>query len=142
MVKPMAWPPRSSRPYSKRARAVAEGYRSGLEEQVAQELQALGLTVSYETDVISYQQPAKPRKYHPDFKIREGLYVETKGRFVTADRQKHLLIKEQYPNIEIRFVFSNSKTRISKKSTTRYCDWCDRYGFVYADKHIPKEWLS
>lgn len=136
------WPRRASRPYTKRARAVAEGYRSGLEESIAQELTALGVPVSYETDVIAYAQPAKPRKYHPDFKLRDGLYVETKGRFVTADRQKHLLIKEQHPEIEIRFLFSNSRTRISKKSPTTYGMWCEKHGFKYADKHIPPSWLE
>lgn len=124
------------------ARGVIEGYRSGLEEQIAQELQALGAAVSYEEDVIEYTQPQKPRKYHPDFKLRDGVYLETKGRFLTADRQKHLLIKEQHPEIEIRFLFNNSNARINKKSKTTYAMWCQKNGFKYADKHVPKEWID
>jgi hypothetical protein len=88
-------------------------------------------------------QPTKPRKYTPDFIITDnGIIVETKGRFVTADRQKHLLVKAQYPDLDIRFVFSNSRTRISKQSDTTYGMWCEQKGFRYADKKYPVAWLS
>jgi hypothetical protein len=70
------------------------------------------------------------------------MVIETKGRFVTADRQKHLLIKAQHPDRDIRFVFSNSKARISKTSATTYSAWCAKYGFKFADKRIPQEWLN
>jgi hypothetical protein len=70
------------------------------------------------------------------------LIIETKGRFVTEDRQKHLLIKAQHPELDIRFVFSNSRAKISKTSKTTYAAWCDKYGFKYADKRIPEAWLE
>ncbi len=63
--------------------------------------------------------------------------VETKGRFLTADRQKHILIKDQHPALDIRFVFSNPNTRISKQSKTTYAMWCETHGFLYAPKTIP-----
>ena len=69
------------------------------------------------------------------------MYVETKGRFLTADRKKHLLIKAQYPELDIRFLFQNSNARISKSSKTTYADWCNKYGFKFADKTIPSDWL-
>ena len=31
---------------------------------------------------------------------------------------------------------------INKGSATRYCDWCDKYGFKWTDKEIPKKWLT
>ncbi|MQR02362.1 hypothetical protein [Glaciimonas soli] len=68
--------------------------------------------------------------------------THSKGRFLTADRQKHLLIKQQHPELDIRFVFSRSKTTISKTSKTTYGDWCLKYGFKYADKSIPDAWLK
>ena len=71
-----------------------------------------------------------------------GIIVETKGRFVPADRRKHLKVKEQYPKLDIRFVFTNSKTKINKGSKTSYSDWCKRHGFLYADKVIPESWLE
>jgi len=78
----------------------------------------------------------------PDFKLPNGIIVETKGRFVLADRKKHKLIKEQHPELDIRFVFSNSNTKISKKSKTTYGAWCEKLGILYADKTIPEEWLK
>jgi len=113
-----------------------------LEDKVAEQLRAAGIDPQYEQYVIEYTKPARKSKYHPDFRLPSGIYVETKGRFVTADRQKHILIKAQHPDIEIRFVFSNSKSRISKTSKTTYADWCDKHGFLYADKLIPKEWIK
>lgn len=124
-------------------RGELEGYRSGLETKVAGELEkSLGHPVLYESDVIEYEQPTKKRKYHPDFKLPNGILIETKGRLVTADRQKHLWIKQQHPNLDIRFVFGNSRNRINKGSPTTYADWCRKNGFPYADRSVPAEWLG
>jgi len=132
--------------YSSDPNAVAEeaGYRSGLEEKVAEELASLGVSVAYEdpSSRIPYTTPSKPHKYLPDFVLPNGIIVETKGRFLTADRQKHLLIKEQHPDKDIRFVFSRSKATINKGSKTTYADWCTKHGFIYADKSIPLAWLK
>ncbi len=117
------------------------GYRSGLEVKVATQLQESGVEFGYETTKIKYQVD-EVRSYTPDFTFPNGLIVETKGRFVSADRKKHLLIKKQYPKLDIRFVFSNSKAKINKGSKTSYGDWCDQHGFIYADKEIPDKWLK
>ena len=55
--------------------------------------------------------------------------------------KKHLLVKEQQPNLDIRFVFGNSKNKIYKGSKTSYADWCNKNGFMFADKIIPNEWV-
>lgn len=123
-------------------RGIAEGYRSGLEEQIADQLKAAGIPVVFEEDKIEYTKPVTKHKYTPDFKLPNGIYIETKGRFVTADRKKHLLVKAQHPELDIRFVFSNSRSRISKQSLTTYAQWCDKNGFKYADKFIPEAWLK
>ena len=120
---------------------LKEGFRSGLEETVAEQLRRLGIPVQFETLKIEYIKPARKSKYTPDFILPNGIIIETKGRFVTADRQKHLLVKQQHPDLDIRFVFSNSRTRISKTSKTTYADWCEKNGFLYADKTIPLEWI-
>lgn len=121
---------------------LREGFRSGLEEVIAQQLRANSVEYKYEEEVIRYVTPPKDHKYTPDFKLPNGIFIETKGRFVTADRQKHLLVKAQNPELDIRFVFSNSKSRISKRSTTTYADWCTKNGFKFADKWIPDAWLK
>lgn len=117
-------------------------FRSGLERQVARQITLAGHQLRYETDKIKYLRPAKPATYTPDFVLPNGIIVETKGRFLTADRQKHLLIKDQHPELDVRFVFSNSNTKISKGSATTYAMWCESKGFLYADKFIPQEWFE
>jgi hypothetical protein len=121
---------------------IKHGYRSGLEDKVARQLSDLGVEYEYEKLKISYEVH-ESRKYTPDFVIlHNGIIVETKGRFLGADRKKHLLIKEQHPEKDIRFVFSNSKAKLSKGSPTSYADWCNKHGFFWADKLIPQEWLN
>jgi len=122
-------------------RGVKEGYRSGLEETLAAQLKAAGVKAEYESTKIRYTKPERKATYTPDFILPNGIIIESKGRFVTTDRQKHVLIKEQHPELDIRFVFSSSKQKISKTSKTTYADWCSKNGFLYADKLIPKEWL-
>lgn len=127
---------------TKRQAARIKGYRSGLEEEVDDKLKNAGVDGQYEQHKIEYVQPATKRKYTPDFKLPNGIFIETKGRFVASDRKKHLLIKDQYPDLDIRFVFQNANNKLSKRSKTTYADWCRKYGFLFAEKEIPKEWLS
>lgn len=122
--------------------STSNGFRSGLEERIAQDLLERGVGFSYEDVVISYIKPQKPARYTPDFNLENGIIIEGKGRFLTEDRQKHLLIKAQHPELDIRFVFSNSNQRISKKSKTTYAMWCEKHGFQYADEMIPIEWIE
>jgi hypothetical protein len=118
------------------------GFRSGLEDNIARELEAAGIPVDYESLVIPYIKPQRNAKYTPDFPLPNGIIVESKGRFVTEDRQKHLLVKTQHPDLDIRFVFSNPNTRISKQSKTTYAMWCEKHSIPYAAKLIPKAWLK
>ncbi len=100
-----------------RQRAIANGYRSGLEDTTATCIAKAGCVVLFETDKINYVVPSRDAKYTPDFKLpKEGgfFYIETKGIWSVQDRQKHLLIKEQYPDIDIRFVFSNQKAKLNQ----------------------------
>ena len=120
---------------------LKHGYRSGLEKRIQEQLNGLSVEYEYEKLKIEYEVH-EVRKYTPDFVIlSNGIIVESKGRFVVADRKKHLLIQKQRPDLDIRFVFSNSKAKINKGSKTTYGDWCDKHGFLYADKLIPEEWL-
>lgn len=117
-------------------------HRSGLEDKVANQLKECGVEFEYEKHKVKYVVPQKEHCYTPDFKIFSGVFVETKGFFSLEDRKKHILIKEQRPDLDIRFVFTNSKTKIRKGSPTSYADWATKNGFLYADKLIPKEWLD
>lgn len=123
------------------SKGLKYGYRSGLEEKISDQLKSLGVPVQYESFKIQYEVH-ETRSYTPDWKLPNGIIVESKGRLVLEDRKKHLLIKKQYPDLDIRFVFSNSKAKIRKGSPTSYGDWCKKNGFLYADKLIPEEWIK
>ena len=121
--------------------AIKNGYRSGLEDNISKQLKRLKVPVKYEEMKIKYEVH-EVRTYTPDFELPNGIIIESKGRFTVADRKKHLLIKKQFPDLDIRFVFSNSRAKINKGSKTTYGMWCDKHGFTYADKLIPEEWIK
>jgi hypothetical protein len=125
---------------------LKHGWRSGLERAVAVSLTDKGISYEYEQHKLRYLVPQREATYTPDFYVTTTsgklIIVETKGRFVTADRQKMLLVKEQHPELDIRMVFSNPNSRISKKSKTTYAAWCEKHGFLWAAKDIPEDWLN
>ena len=126
----------------KKKSVIQISFRSGLEEHVADQLDQLGVSFEYETLVIKFTRPEKMHRYTPDFILPNGIIIETKGRFLTKDRQKHLLVKKQHPDLDIRFVFSNPNQKISKTSKTTYARWCNTNGFYYAKQTIPTTWLK
>jgi len=108
---------------------------------IAEKLKTDKVSFRYEAVKIEWQDLAY-RTYTPDIILDNGIIVEVKGRFITADRRKHLEIKKQHPNLDIRFVFENSQNRISKASKTTYSMWCVKNGFRYYDRIIPEDWLK
>lgn len=118
------------------------GFRSGLEESIADQLESMGTPYTFEEHKLKYEKPARVASYTPDFVLPNGIVIESKGRFVTADRQKHILVKKQHPNVDIRFVFSNPRQRISKTSKTTYAMWCEKQGIQYAKGLIPSSWIA
>ena len=99
--------------------------------------------MTFEGVTLGYTPPTKQRKYTPDFPLPNGIVVESKGRFVTEDRQKHKAIKDEHPDLDVRFLFSNANAKLSKGSKTTYAAWCEKYGFRYASGHVvPQEWLD
>ena len=122
--------------------------KSGLEEAVYNFLNNNNCMFVYEGIKIVYSSPETKKTYTPDFPISKcNIIVETKGAFQSADRKKMKLIKAQHPEFDIRFIFSNSKTKIGKKSKTTYAKWCELFGFKYhcvqsTKLPFPKDWLS
>lgn len=124
-----------------RQRALRAGYRSGLEQDTAKFLKKRGIGFTYEEMKIKWVDP-KTKTYTPDFVLDNGIIIETKGRFISPDRAKHLAVRDQYPELDIRFVFTNSKSKLYKGSKTTYGMWCNKYDFKYADRYIPEAWLK
>ena len=117
-------------------------YRSGFELRLIEGLRKVGIPVEYEAYCLNYTVPSSLHTYTPDLMLPNGILVELKGLFDLADRKKHVLIREQHPDLDVRIVFQNANTKIYKGSKTTYGMFCDKYGIVWADKDIPKDWLS
>jgi hypothetical protein len=125
-----------------RRNAIKHGYRSGFEHKVSEQLSEQKIKFEYENTVIDYIKPETHHKYTIDFTLPNGILIETKGRWVIEDRKKHLLIKKQHPELDIRLVFQSAKTKIRKGSKTTYGDWCDKHGIIWAEKKIPESWFK
>jgi hypothetical protein len=138
-------------------RAKALGFRSGFESDVADTLHNLGVKFDYEHPVkccFNYYKPinkgrllneawqevkigdknriAQLCSYTTDYVIykQDGtphFYVETKGRFTASDRSKHRLIKEQYPEVDLRILFQNNGKATPKLT---YKAWCDKFNIT------------
>jgi hypothetical protein len=124
-----------------RRMAIKYGYRSGLEHQLSLYLDEHKVKYDYENIKIEWEDLAY-RTYTPDFILYNGIIIETKGRFLAADRRKHVAIKKQHPKLDIRFVFTNSRAKLSKGAKSSYADWCIKHGFRYYDRIIPEDWLK
>lgn len=129
-------------PYNHWARRHDTSYRSGLEDVISAQLKSLSIPVLYETHILKYTIPEALHRYTPDFILPNGIIVETKGRFTPQDRKKMALVVAQNPDLDIRMVFSNANTKISKASKTTYAIWCEKQGIQYASKAIPAQWLN
>lgn len=117
-------------------------YRSRFEQRVAEALEKHKVAYEYESFKIEYEVPSRSAKYTPDFRLPNGIIVEAKGLWDAADRAKHLWIKAQHPNLDIRFVFQNPRNKLYRGSPTTYAMWCEKWGFKYADKEIPIHWIK
>lgn len=119
------------------------GFRSGLEETLGAQIEAAtGEPPVFETFKLPYMVPEKRHLYTPDFKLTNGILVEAKGIFDATDRAKHLLVKAQYPALDIRFVFYNQNAKIAPGSKTTLAEWAAKYGYKFAHKRIPAEWFT
>jgi hypothetical protein len=118
-------------------------YRSRLEKKIADQLKAAGVPFEYESEKLEYEVPARTAKYVIDWKLPNGIIIESKGWLQAKDRQKMILVKQAHPDRDIRFVFERAKNPIYTGSKTSYAKWAEDHGFRYADKGvIPQSWLD
>ena len=85
--------------------------KSKFEYDVAKWLRSVKQKVRYEEIRIKYAV-MRHRYYKPDFILNNGIIIEAKGWLRPSDRTKHLLIKAQYPDLDIRFLFQNANNCI------------------------------
>jgi hypothetical protein len=118
-----------------------KGMRSTVEAEVEGALLAQGFCPEYETDKLSY---VLHRKYVPDFKVGDA-YVEVKGWWPPADRQKFLAVVLGNPRLKIVVALQKPNMKLSKTSKTTYAKWCEQHGINWCPIPIPDgtmEWLK
>lgn len=124
-------------------RKYKNGYKSISECKVADMLNDNHVVFQYEPMKIDYEWKEE-KSYTPDFVLPNGVMLEVKGVLFIEHRKKHLFIKHQYPELDIRFVFDNPNKKLRKNGKMTHADWCERYGFRYCklSDGIPEEWLD
>jgi hypothetical protein len=116
--------------------------RSSLETKILNDLDSRDVSYGYETIRVPYTVVSN-RNYTPDVILNGGeIWVEIKGWFKPEDRAKMRHIKSNYPDQDIRFVFAKPYNYLSSRSKTTYAQWCDKHGFIWAEKTIPNEWVK
>ena len=119
--------------------------RRGFEIEIIGSLRDNNIQFDYEAEKLGYVIPESFHRYTPDFRL-EGkngiIYIETKGKLTPIECKKHLLVKAQHEDIDLRFIFSNANKKLRKGSQTTYGMWAEKHGFKYAHKIIPEEWLE
>lgn len=119
--------------------------RSKLEQDFEQLLQELNINYNYESTIIPYIIPESKHKYTIDWSLDNQLFIETKGWLSSStERQKYELIKKQYPNLDLRFVFANPNKLCGRTKYT-HAHWAKKHNFKYCsinDYNIIKEWLE
>lgn len=116
-------------------------FRSGYEKRIWQNAKKSRKKLEYEPQSprINY---VIPYRYVPDFVLPNGIFIEAKGWLRPRDRTKMRKVKEHNPDLDIRFLFQNANTRITKsKNSEMYWQWAERHGFKWheGDK-IPLTW--
>lgn len=101
-------------------------YRSGFEETVTNNLRSNNIEHEYETIKLKYIIPSTNHTYTPDVILKNGIICELKGYMDASVRKKMLLVISQNPELDIRLVFMNPRTKITKKSKTDYSMWATK----------------
>lgn len=119
--------------------------RSKLEQDFEKILQDLNINYTYESTIISYIIPESSHKYKVDWSFDKPIFIETKGWLSSSiERKKYELIKKQYPNLDLRFIFANPN-KYCGGTKYSHATWAKKQGFKYCsinDYDIIKEWLS
>ena len=125
--------------FNKANRARRPGpYRSALEEEVGADLVKLGHSAEYEPEKFEYVQH---KKYTPDFKVGD-FYVEVKGWFSPACRNKLRAVMKCHPELPLFVALQMPNQRLNSKSKTTVAQWCDKNRIKWCPTPIPADFLT
>ena len=115
-------------------------HRSGFERNVRADLDRRGVSYEYESATIPW---VEEHNYTPDIVLPNGIHIELKGYLDRDSRRLILAVRKQHPEIDLRLVFMNADTKISKKpSSQTYGQWATRHDVPYENGFIPDEWIE
>lgn len=118
--------------------------RSKLELRFEDILIANKAEYDYEVTVIPYIVPESKHKYTVDWTLLNGVLIETKGYLSDhQERSKYVLLKQQYPDIDLRFVFDNPN-KLCGGTKYSHAKWADKYKFQWCgikDVETIKSWI-
>ena len=119
--------------------------RSKLEENFEYLLKEFNVPYEYEKDKLCYVIPESKHTYLIDWSLPNNIFVETKGYLSDhQERTKYLLIKQQYPNLDLRFVFGDPNKLCGGMKQT-HAQGAIKNGFKYCsirDYDTIKEWVN
>ena len=104
-----------------------------------------GVRWEYEPDTFWYTPPKAA--YTPDWKIYNDdgsyFYIETKGFFRPEHRKIIRAVMSEHSDLDLRLVFFKPNNKLTRgKNSLRYWQWAERYGFLWANNELPKEWIK
>lgn len=107
-------------------------FLSKFEKSLAETLDKSKMHWQYEPMSVDWQPPVST--YTPDFVVTmpdgTAQYVEVKGFLDVGSRIKMLCVKEQYPDLDIAFLFMRGNNRLTKaKNSLTYTEWAKKNGF-------------
>lgn len=134
-------------------------YRTEFEALTAEYLLSRDISFEYEPARLRYKdKDGRKRITQPDFHLKPksndphgGMFVEAKSLLKHDHLSRYEHLKEQRPDLDIRFVFEEPDRTISHYSVddgggeTRavsYAEWADMNGFKWAGETIPNAWIK
>lgn len=119
--------------------------RSKLELKFEDILKENKIEYGYEVTKIPYIVPESKHVYNVDFTTTNGIQWEVKGWLSDhTERQKYILVKQQHPEIDLRFVFDNINKLCGGTKYT-HKTWCEKQGFKYCsvrDTDTIQQWIK
>lgn len=95
------------------------------------DLLSRGIRFAYEAMCIPW---GDGRRYTPDVLLeRSGILIECKGRLTDDDRAKHLAVRAEHPELDLRFVFQRDDDSAL---------WAEGHGFKWAVGTVPGAWCG
>ena len=119
--------------------------RSKLELKFEEIIKSFEVEYDYEVTKIPYTVPESNHNYTVDWTFINGLLVETKGYLSDhKERYKYVLLKQQHPDLDLRFVFDNPNKLCGGTKMT-HAKWAEKYGFKYCsikDVDQIQQWVK